>query len=97
MMNKEAKKNYVEEMKKNFTSAEESPKANSHIVNCMFYMPFNLKDQKKKFLKKVMKFQNLSRKKLSLLVNKSKILKLDNLSMVGIDSENIDEVIQENA
>ena len=28
---------------------------------------------------------------------KSKILELDNLSMVGIDSENIDEVIQENA
>ena len=26
-----------------------------------------------------------------------KILEIDNLSMVGIDSENIDEVIQENA
>ena len=28
---------------------------------------------------------------------KSKILDLDNLSMVGIDSENIDEVIQDNS
>jgi hypothetical protein len=28
---------------------------------------------------------------------KSKILELDNLSMVGIDSENVDEVIEENA
>jgi len=27
---------------------------------------------------------------------KSKILELDNLSMVGIDSENVDEVISEN-
>ena len=65
-------------MKKNFTSVEENLKVNFHIANYMFYMLFNLKAQKKKCLKKAMKFQNLSRKKLSQLVNKSKILKFYN-------------------
>jgi len=61
-------------MKKKSTAAEENQKVNSNIVSYMFYMPFNLKDQKKKCLKKVMKFQNLSRKKLSQLVNNFQLL-----------------------
>ena len=62
-------------MKKNFISVVENLRVNFRIVNYTFYMPFNLKDQKKKCLKKVMKFQNLSRKKLSRQLNKTLTLK----------------------
>ena len=58
-------------MRKNSISVVVSQRVNFLIVNYMFYMPFSQKDLKKKLSIKKMVYQNLSRKKLNLLVNKT--------------------------
>ena len=59
----------VIQMKKVFISAEENLRKIFHIANYTFYTHFNLKVKKKMFWIRMMKYQNLLRKKLSLQVN----------------------------
>ena len=53
-------------MRKNSISVVVNQRVNFLTVNYMFYMPFSLKDLKKKLSIKKMVYQNLSRKKLKL-------------------------------